>query len=221
MRRSMLTVVLLALVLLPATSGATVWCGDNGLFRFSFAEGDSLVSVLHTEESGGDVTFVDIYCWLTDIDPVAREGEAFLHVGGFEMKLAITGAEAFILEQDFPSEVLNIGKEIGHIVCGMHPEQKIKDRKVFLVRWKVMFKGPVKNVHLGLDRSGLMSCADIRGCAAGEPPALYVGNEGSRQEGLLVGAGYVPAWINPTVEPDQTPVTGKQGWRDAGIFKDR
>ena len=103
----MLTVVLLGLVLLPATSGATVWCGDNGLFQFSFIEGDSLVTVLHLEKSAAEVTFVDIYCWLADIDPVVREGDVFLHVGGFELKLTISGAEAFILEQNFPSEILN------------------------------------------------------------------------------------------------------------------
>jgi len=217
----MLTVVLLALVLLPATSGATVWCGENGLFQFSFIEGDSLVTVLHLEEPAGEVTFVDIYGWLADIDPVVREGDVFLHVGGLELELTISGGEAFILEQNFPSEILNIGKELGQIAAGLHPEQKIRDGKVLLVHWKVMFKGPVENIRIGLDPTGLMSCAEIRGCRESEPPALYVGNEGSRQEGLLVGAGYVPAWINPTAEPDQTPVTGKQSWQDVGIFTAR
>ena len=221
MRRSMLTVVLLALVLLPATSGATVWCGENGLFQFSFTEGDSMVTVLHLEESAADVTFVDIYGWLTDVDPVVREGDVFLHVGGYELKLTISGAEYFILEQNFPSEILNIGKELGQIAAGLHPEQKIHDGMVQLVHWQVMFKGPVKNVRIGLDPSGLMSCEEIRGCRESQPPALYVGNEGSRQEGLLVGAGYIPAWINPTGEPDQVPVTGKQTWQDADIFKAR
>lgn len=220
-RRHVLTLVLLAAVLLPVSAGATVWCGENGLFRFSFVEGDSLVTVLHTEEPAGEVSFFDVYCWLTDIDPVTREGEAFLHVGGFELKLTITGAEVFILEQNFPSEVLNLGKELGHIAAGMHPEQRIRDGKVLLVTWKIMIKGPVENVRFGLDPTGLMSCQEIKGCEQNEPPALYVGNESSRQEGLLVGAGYVPAWINPTGEPDQAPLRAKQNWRDVGIFTDR
>jgi hypothetical protein len=200
------------LVLLPATSGATVWCGDNGLFQFSFIEGDSLVTVLHLEKSAAEVTFVDIYCWLADIDPVVREGDVFLHVGGFELKLTISGAEA---------EILNLGKELGQVAAGLHPEQKIRDGKVLLVHWKVMFKGPVVNVRIGLDPTGLMSCEEIKGCRESEPPALYVGNEGSRQEGLLVGAGYIPSWINPTAEPDQIPVTGKQSWQDVGLFTAR
>lgn len=220
-QRSLLTLVLLTAVLLPASSSATVWCGENGMFRFSFVEGDSLVTVLHTEETSGEVTFFDVYCWLTDVDPITREGEVFLHVGGFELKLDITGAEVFILEQDFPSEALNLGKELGHIAAGLHPEQKIKDGQVLLATWKIMIKGPVENVRFGLDPSGLMSCAEIKGCVKSDPPALYVGNESSRQEGLLVGAGFVPSWINPTGEVDQTPVHAKQNWRDVGIFTAR
>jgi hypothetical protein len=221
MRRLLVTAVLLTAVLLPVSAGATVWCGENGLFRFSFVEGDSMVTVLHTEKPVGEVTFLEVYGWLTDVDPVSREGEFFLHVGGFELQLTIEGAEAYILEQNFPSEVLNIGKEIGQIAAGMYPEQKIRDGKVLLVTWKVLIKGPVENVRFGLDPTGLMSCAEIKGCAKSEPPALYVGNESSRLEGLMVGAGYGPSWVNPTGDPDQTPVTSKQSWEEVGIFTAR
>lgn len=220
-RRSLLAVVLLAAILLPMTANATLWCGENGLIRFSFVEGDSMVTVLNVEEPANGVTFFDIYAWLTDVDPVAQEGEAFLNLGGLELKLTISGENVFILEQNFPCESLNLGKELGQIAAGFHPEQSIHDGKVLLVKWKVMIQGNPENVRIGLDRSGLMSCADLRGCAKSEPPALYVGGESSRQSGVIIGAGYVPSWVNPVGDPDQTPVTGTQSWRDVGVFKER
>lgn len=221
LKQTALTAVLLITFLLPVSSGASTWCGENGLIRFSFVEGDSLVSVLETGEPVGGVTTFEVYAWLTDIDPVAMDGEAFLHLGGMEFQLTISGAESFILEQEFPSQALNVGKEMGHIAAGLHPGEKIRGGMVFLVRWKVMIQGRPENVRIGLDPAGLMSCAELEGCPESEPQALYVGNESSQQVGIMFGAGYVPSWVNPTQEPDQTPVTGKKTWRDVGIFEER
>jgi len=220
-RSAVLAAVLLAGVLLPVFAAASTWCGENGLIRFSFVQGDSLVTVLHTDDSGNGVTSFQLYAWLTDIDPVAKDGEALLHLGGLEMKLSITGAEAFILEQEFPYEALNVGRGMGHIVAGLHPGAKIKDNQVFLVRWKVMFQGRPENVRIGLDPAGLLSCADLDGCPECETVALYAGNQSSNLVGTIIGAGYVPSWVNPTEEPDQTPVTGKCSWRDVGVFTGR
>ncbi len=225
-KRSVLTAVLLTVLLLPAVllpdlAGASTWCGENGLIRFSFVEGDSMVSILDTGEPVDGVTTFEVFAWLTDIDEVAMDGEAFLHLGGMEFKLTITGAEAFILEQTFSSQVLNVGKEMGQIAAGLHPGDRIRGGKVFLVRWKIMIQGRPEDVRFGLDPSGLMSCAQLEGCPEGEPKALYVGNESSRHLGNMFGAGYVPSWVNPTGEPDQTPVHGKQSWRDVGIFEER
>ena len=226
LKRSALTAILLAACLLPAAllpnlAGASTWCGENGLIRFSFAEGDSIVSVLDAGEPVGGVTTFEVYAWLTDVVPVANDGEAFLHLGGMEFQLTITGAESFILEQVFPSKALNVGREMGQIAAGLHPGEKIRNGKVLLVRWKVMIQGRPENVRIGLDPDGLMSCAEMEGCPEGEPQALYVGNQGSNQVGIMFGAGYVPSWVNPTEEPDQTPVHGKQSWRDVGIFEER
>jgi hypothetical protein len=226
LKRNLLSAVLLAVCLLPAVllpnlAGASTWCGENGLIRFSFVEGDSIVSVLDAGEPDNGVTTFEVYAWLTDIDAVANDGEAFLHLGGMEFQLTITGAESFILEQVFPSQALNVGREMGQIAAGLHPGEKIQDGKVFLVRWKVMIQGRPENVRIGLDPAGLMSCAELEGCPEGEPTALYVGNQGSNQVGIMFGAGYVPSWVNPTTEPDQTPVHGKKSWRDVGIFEER
>jgi hypothetical protein len=221
LRRFILTTVLLTAFLLPASAFAMVWCGMNGQIRFSFAEGDSLVDVLHTVESTNGVTTFDLYAWLTDIDPVAFDGEAFLFVGMVEFKLTISGAEAFILEQEFPSQALNIGKEMGHVVAALVPGERIRDGKVFLVRWKVLIKGLPENVRFGLDSTQLTNCRGSEGCDESEPAALYLGITDTPLSNMVSGAGYVPSWLNPVGEPDQTPITGKGTWRDVGVFEER
>lgn len=220
-RKFFMALTLTSLVLVAGAASASTWCGDNGVIRFSFAEGDSLVTVLESGEPENGVTTFEVYAWLTDITPVATDGEAFLHLGGMELILDISGAEAFILEQEFPSKALNLGNEMGKIAAGMSPGEKIENGKVMLVRWKIMIQGRPENVRLGLDGTGLQTCQTLEGCPECEPQALYVGNEGSRQVGIVFGAGYEPAWINPTGEPDQTHVTGKCSWKDVGIFEAR
>ena len=76
-------------------------------------------------------------------------------------------------------------------------------------------------MRLGLDPAGLQTARTLEGCAECAPQALYVGNESSRQVGIVFGAGYEPAWINPTGDYDQTPVTGKCTWQDVGVFEAR
>jgi len=221
LRRIASTTALLAALLLPAMAGASTWCGENGLIRFSFVEGDSLVTVLHTGESDGDVTIFDLYAWLADVEPVALDGEAFLHVGGFEFKLAITGAEASILEQEFPETSVNVGKKMGHVAVGLDPGERIRDGKVRLVRWKILIKGRPENIRIGLDPAGLKFGPDTGDFSVARTSALYVGSESSMQVGLMCGAGYAPSWINPVGDPDQTPITGEGTWRKVGVFKER
>lgn len=213
--------VILAAVLIPTLACASTWCGGNGLIRFSFVAGDSLVTVLETGEPENGVTSFEIFAWLTDVTPVAMDGEAFLHVGGMELQLDITGAEAFILEQEFPSKALNLGSEMGQLAVGLDPGEKIQDGQVLLVQWKVMIQGRPENVRIGLDGTALPTSRTLEGCEESGPLALYIGNESSRQVGFVFGAGYVPSWINPSGKPDQTPVTGLKSWEDVGIFEAR
>ncbi len=217
--RRLVPVLLAVALALPAgTATASEWCGENGVVRFSFVAGDKIVDVLDTGEPTKGVTTVDVYAWLTDVDPVAQDGEKFLRVGGFELQLTIEGAEAFILQQEFPSEVLNVGRKLGNIAAGLLPGQRLGDGRAFLVKWEVMFQGRPENVRFGLDGKGAVSCGTLEGCPAAEPPMIYVGVEGSGQLGSMFGGGYVPAWLNPAAEPDQTPVHAKQSYVDVGIF---
>ena len=129
-RISPIKVLLMALVMTTLTAGvatASVWCGENGVVRFSFAEGEELVEVFDAGEPVNGVTTVDIYAWLSDVDLVAEDGEKFLRVGGFELQLTIEGAEGFILKQEFPTQALNVGRKVGSIAAGMVPGQRLKD----------------------------------------------------------------------------------------------
>jgi len=205
-----------------APAGASEWCGENGLVRFSFAAGDSLVETTQTGEPEGGVTIVDVYAWLTDLEPVARRGDAFLRLGGAELKLQVTGAEASVIAQEFPDpKALNVSSEPGTLAVGFHPGLRVQQGRVLLVHWKLLFQGRPQDVRLGLDPSQLRSCATLPGCPEAGTQALYAGADAANQLDSLFGAGYVPAWINPAGEPDRTPVTGRVGWREAGVYQAR
>ncbi|MBK8165822.1 MAG: hypothetical protein IPK64_07640 [bacterium] len=218
----MLAGAILWLGLAVRPAAASVWCGENGLVRFSFTAGDSLVQTLQTGEPEGGVTIVDVYAWLTDMEPVARRGDAFMRLGGIELELQVTGAEASIISQEFTdAKALNVGAAPGALAVGFHPGLRVQQGRVLLVHWKLLFQGRPQDVQLGLDGSDLRSCATLAGCPESGTQALYAGADAANQLDCLFGAGYVPAWINPTGEPDHTPVTGKVGWREVGVFQAR
>ena len=150
-RRLPSSVVLAGLLLVAAVPAlATEWCGENGVVRFSFAAGPDLVEVHDAGEPVGGVTTVDVWAWLADVDPVSEDGEKFLRLGGFELELEITGAEAFVLKQEFPTKSLNVGRRLGAIAAGLVPGERIENGRVELVKWQVMFQGRPENVRFGL-----------------------------------------------------------------------
>lgn len=208
--------------LAAAPAAASVWCGENGLVRFSFAEGDSLVETLQTGEPQGGVTVVDVWAWLTGMDEVAQDGDVFLRVGAAELKLAVSGAEAVVIEQEFPDPgAISIGSAPGTVAAGFRPGLRVRDGATLLVHWKLLFQGRPQDVRLGLDADALRSCATVEGCPGSGTQALYTGADGANQLQYMFGAGYAPAWINPAGEPDRTPVTGRSGWREVGVFQAR
>jgi hypothetical protein len=220
-RRLVLAILLSAAVLASGPAAAATWCGENGVVRFSFTEAEKLTDMLQTGEAENGVTMVDVYAWLTDVDLVALDGEQFLHLGGFELDLSIEGAEAFIIAQEFPTEVLNVGRKNGNIAVGLVPGQRLVDGRALLVKWQVMFQGRPENVRFGLSAAVSMTCSKTEGCLEDAPPMIYVGAETTSKLGSLFGAGYVPAWLNPTTEPDQTPVHAKRSYADVGLYVKR
>lgn len=223
MRKMMLTITLAIMLgaLAAAPAAAAQWCGENGLIRFSFGEGDSLVSVYDSGPAQKGVTTVDLYAWLTDVEPVQYDGEALMSIGGYEFSLTIDGAEAYILSQDFPAEGFNVGRGQGTVAYGLTTGLGIPHGRVQLVHWKIMFQGRPENVRFGLDPAGLTSCAKTEGCPESGCAALYVGSSSTPLLNLVSGAGYVPAWLNPTGKPDTTAVHGKAGWREVGVWQKR
>lgn len=216
-----LAVVALALVLsVPAGSvQATVWCGENGMVRFSFVAGEDLVDVYESPDPVGGVTRVDVYAWLTDVDLVAHEGEQMLRMGGFELELTIDGAEGFILSQEFSEKALNVGSKKGSIAVGLVPGQRLQEGRSLLVKWKVMFQGRPQNVRFGLNPQGAGTCLKSAECAEDEPAMIYVGVQSGGRFGDMFGAGYVPGWLNPTGEPDRTPFHAQKSYADIGLYQ--
>ncbi len=225
MRKSSLgLVILMACGLLFTTAdpaGATIWCGENGMIRFSFVEGDSLVSVFDSGPAENGVTRVDVYAWLMDVDRIKHDGEALTALGAYELSLKITGAEAYILKQELPAEGFNVGRAQGTIAYGLKTGLGLSGGQVMLAHWQLMFQGRPENVRIGLDPEGLASCAKTEGCAKSHTQALYVGSASSNQLNMLFGAGYEPAWLNPTGQTDTNPVRGNSPWQKVGVFEPR
>jgi hypothetical protein len=215
------TALVAALLVLVLSAGAQAqWCGDNGVIRFSLAEGDSIVSVLHAEPENG-VVLLEVSAWLTDVVPVARAGEAFLHTGGFEFELEVLGAEAFVTSKNVPAQHLDMGQSPTDLQVGLGEGIAIRQGRALLATWTVMFQGKPEDVVFKLKDGPGRSCTTVPGCEDCGPPAVYIGVEGSRQLACFFGAGYVPSYLNPKGEVAQDPVTGSCTFEDVGIFERR
>lgn len=210
------TGALLALLACAGTATASHWNGENGMIRFSFGGGDELQGVMHATPNEHGMIEVELHAWLTDIQPVAIDGEAFLHLGGYEFKLLIEGAEAFVVGQTLPTEAVNmVGEHLAYVV-GMRVPLKIEGDRVLLASWKLMFQGEPKDVRFAIAPEGVVSCKDTEGCAGSNTRALYIGSIDAKLVSEIFGAGCVPAWLNPTGEPDLTPLASESTWQEVG-----
>jgi hypothetical protein len=201
---------------IAGSAGASHWCGENGLIRFSFTTGDSLQGVAHAVPDENGMTEVELHAWLTDIHPVAIDGEALLNLGGYEFQLVIEGAEAFVTGTTLPADAVNMAKDHLAYLVGMRAPLKIRDGRVLLGSWKLMFQGEPENVRILIAPEGVSSCAGNEGCEGSNTRALYIGSYDANLLSEIFGAGCVPAWLNPTGEPDLTPLVGDATWQDVG-----
>ncbi len=214
-------VLLIALLTLAVPTAHAQWCGENGLIRLSFSDGEEIQSVKNTDTESKGVTIVDLYAYLTDLDPVKRDGEAFLGVGALELTLVVEGAEAFITSQEFPVANRTVGRRPGEVVVGFDPGIDLGKEKTQLVHWQILFQGTPENVVFRLDPEGGISCKRTPGCAEAKPYALYTGTNASRLVSSIFGAGSVPAYLNFKGEPDLEPLHGNVTWQDVGLYKKR
>ena len=223
-RKDRAAAALAALLLLPtatAPAAASNWCGENGVIRFSFAAGPELQPVLHAAPDEHGLTRVDLYVWLTDVEPVALDGEAVLAVGGFEFELEVEGAEAFVQGKEFPGEGINVAQDAWGCIIGLMPDPVLEDGKTFLARYSLLFQGEPENVRFDLRDEAIISCATLEGCPGSNTQALWIGPRESDMLSEIFGAGVQPAWLNPTGAPDLTVVRGTSGWRDVGRCEPR
>lgn len=205
----------------PLPAAASYWSGENGVIRFSFAEGDSLQPVLHAEPDGNGLLRVDLWVWLTDVEPMARNGEAVLAVGGFELELVVEGAEAFVSGKEYPGEGINVAQDQWGCIMGLNPNPRLKEGRALLVKYELLFQGRPADVRFSMRPEGIISCGTVEGCPGSGTRALWIGPVEADMLSEIFGAGCVPAWLNPTGEPDLTPERGSSGWREVGRFEPR
>lgn len=206
---------------LAGPAAASYWCGENGLIRFSFAAGDSLQPVLFAEPDANGLTRVELWVWLTDVEPMARGGEAVLAVGGYELELVVEGAEAFVTGKEYPGEGLNVARDQWGCILGLNPNPRLRGGRTLLVKYELLFQDRPENVRFSIRPEGIISCGKLEGCAGTGTRALWIGPNESDMLSEIFGAGCVPAWLNPTGEPDLTPERGNSSWRDVGRFEPR
>jgi hypothetical protein len=216
--------ILLTMLLLIGSAdlaSASGWVGENGLVRLSFTKGEELQGVTNVSEGEGGVTIVDLYAYLTDVDPVKLNGEAFLGLGAMEMTLMIEGAEGKITSQDFPVPCHSLGRNTGEVMAGIPDGLELEKEATLLVHWQIMFQGQPKNVVFRLDVDGGITRHRTEGVKEAQPYAMYTGRLVSKQHTSLFGAGYVPAYLNYEGETDLTPIRGKESWQDVGVYQKR
>ncbi len=213
------SIVTVAFVALAATAGASTWGGQLGNIHLSFTEGPGIEHVLSSEPLPKVGVIVDLYALMTDVPPVVHNHERILSVGGYELQLAVEGAEWKILKTDLPDLSVNAGIEKGCLYVGKYNGMKFVDGVAQLAHWRLQLLGEPENVVFRLDPAGVNSCVLVEGCDGTGTQAIWTGSGASNQVGLVFGAGYVPAYLNWTGEdPDLTPVRGEVEWHELGLI---
>lgn len=214
-------IVLTLLMLLPAGQSMALWCGQNGVIRLSFTPAPDLTAVHAAEASEKGVTIVDVYAYLTDLDPVKKNSVIFTGVGGLELNLIIEGAEGFITSQEFPIQNRSLGRRPGEIIAGFYPGIELQGEATQLVHWQVMFQGTPEDVVFRLDRSDGITAQRTEGLAGMQASAYYTGVDANQQLGDLFAAGSVAAYLNYTGEPDLAVKDARVSWQEVGVYEAR
>lgn len=207
------------LLLVTAPAAVAGFCGENGVVRLSFSKGPQLQPVATVEPGENGVTMVDLYAWLTDVEPLEKDGQPFEGLASYELHLAIEGAEGYILKQEFSQEAKQIGPKLGSIIVGLYPGLYFTDGAVELVHWQIMFQGRPENVVFRVDPDQMVTCERTPGCPGAGLSALYTGINSQGFIGSIFGAGAQRAYLNYEGEPDLSLSRGTVTWRDVGEFQ--
>ena len=215
-------VLVTLLTLLAAGAHASEWGGHYGTIRLVF-DPATLQSAAESEPLPQVGCIVDLYAVLTDLEDCSFAGEAVTHVGGYELKLAVEGAEDWtVLKQTLPEKPLNASRELGTVQCGVYPGVSFLDGPAQLVHWQLRIHGDPENVTFRLDPAGVLSCETLADCPGSGTQALWTGTMTSKQHGLLFSAGYAPAYLNWGGEaPEPEVVRGTGTWQERGFIQAR
>jgi len=208
MRRPGILILMAAAAALIAAApvSASEWAGHNGVVRLSFSDGDTLAPVLEQHADTPVGVILDLYAVMTDVDPVVWNETAVEALGAFELKLIVEGAQPEFLSTDFPLECYNMGREPGSCVVGVFPEIRLYDGgPAVLVHWRLRFP------------EGLVGARGTDGFTEDATYALWAGSREAKHAGLIFSAGYAPAYLNFTGEPDLSVVRGEGDWREIGV----
>ena len=217
--RMLIVTLLIVAAALPAA--ATEWCGCNGNIHLSFSGGPQIEQVAEMAPGQQGLTIVSVYAILDDVTAVEGPGGVFLALGGFELDLRITGAKPATVAKNILIPHHDFGSRSTQCRVGASEGQKIVGGPLALCQWIVTFTGDVADVRFDLDPAGMPTCDGIPGCNEAGASGVYVGTIDSRQEGMLMGTGCVPAMLNPSGEPNLEPVPCAQGVDAVGLFHTR
>ncbi|HOX25124.1 MAG TPA: hypothetical protein PLL30_05140 [Candidatus Krumholzibacteria bacterium] len=202
-------------------AAATIFCGGNGVVKLSFTPGPDLQAVKDAPPDSNGVVRVDVWAVLDEVAQVEGPGGVFLALGGFELTLLVEGADEVTLAKTVDIPHRDFGSGPAQCRVGTVPGELIKDGRLVLCHWTVTLAGPASNVRFALDPAGVPTCADLEGCGDAGIYAGYVGTTDASQENYFFGAGYAPAVLNPTVEPDLAAAPCKIGYANVGIYRAR
>lgn len=215
MRHVLAGVMALALV---GGALASDFCGGNGTVKLSFTPGPEATRV--STADAGEV--VEVYAILDDVELVDGPGGVVLALGGFECELRIVGTQPLTVGKTLLLPGQDFGRRPTQVWAGLVSEHARLDRgPLTLIRWTLYFEEKPENVRFELDPEGLLSCSTMKGCPEANVAALYNGSPDARQEGYLFAAGFAPAVLNPTAEPDLAEQPCAVGFADVGIFSSR
>jgi len=201
---------------------ASLWAGHYGTIHLAFNEGPEFEHILNSEPLPRVGAIVDLYVCLEIDGEATYRKEAFLSVGGYELQLAVEGAEWEILSLELPERSVNVGVEKGTLYVGKYNGIEFVDGVASLAHWRLQIKGDPENVVFRLNPEGIHTCNEIEDCPGTGTQAIWTGSGAARQVGIVFSAGYVPAYLNWSGEeaPDLEPVRGEVDWHERDMFKD-
>ena len=110
-----------------------------------------------------------------------------------------------------------MGPEPGTVTAGLFPGLTFQDGVVQVVHWVVQVPGQARAVVFRLDPEGLVGARGTDGFTEDATYALWAGSREAKHAGLIFSAGYAPAYLNFTGEPDLSVVRGEGDWREIGV----